>query len=271
MLNLVVFTDLDGTLLDYSTYSFEKALPALDLIRQRAIPLIVCSSKTRTEIEHYREKLANTHPFISENGGGIFIPKKYFASPLSIASYPIDEEADYDMIKLGARYSSLRKAVKELQREGFEIIGFGDMTSRELADMTNMNIEEAEMAKKRDFDEPFIYRGPHHGLPRLLSSINQKGFTFTQGRFFHILGNSDKGVAVSILIDLYKRKYRNLGTIALGDSPNDLPMLESVDFPVLVQKQDGTYDPQVDIPNLTRVDGIGPEGWNRAILEFMLK
>ncbi|RPI37091.1 MAG: HAD-IIB family hydrolase [Nitrospiraceae bacterium] len=265
MENIVIFTDLDGTLLDYSTYSFEKALPALDIIRQQSVPLILCSSKTRTEIEYYREKLANSHPFVSENGGGIFIPKKYFDSPLS-ASHPVEEEADYDVIRLGARYSDLRKAVKELQQEGFEITGFGDMTAKELSDMTNMNIEEAVMAKERDFDEPFIYKGPSHGLPHLFRSINQKGFTFTQGRFFHILGSSDKGKAVSILADLYKRKYGEIKTIALGDSPNDIPMLERADRPVLVQKQDGVYDPQIDMPKLIRADGIGPEGWNKAIL-----
>jgi mannosyl-3-phosphoglycerate phosphatase len=271
MQKLIIFTDLDGTLLDYPAYSFEKALPALDLIRQSAIPLILCSSKTRTEIEYYRRKLANDHPFVSENGGGIFIPKKYFDSPLPSASYPIEEEADCEVIRLGARYSDLRKAVKELQQEGFEITGFGDMTAEELADIAKMQVEEAIMAKERDFDEPFVYKGSEHELPRLFNSINQKGFKHTQGRFFHILGNSNKGVAVSILTDLYRNKFRSIKTVAVGDSPNDIPMLESVDFPVLVQKEDGLYDPKIDMPKLMRADGIGPEGWNKAMIEFIQK
>lgn len=72
---IIIFTDLDGTLLD-SRYSFRKALPAIKLIKEKNIPLILCSSKTRSEIELWRKKLNNNHPFISENGGGIFIPKK---------------------------------------------------------------------------------------------------------------------------------------------------------------------------------------------------
>jgi mannosyl-3-phosphoglycerate phosphatase len=89
----IIFTDLDGTLLDYSTYSFEKALPALQLLKEKDIPLIICSSKTKKEIEYYRKKLDNHHSFISENGGGIFIPKGYFGftpspySPLSNGGY----------------------------------------------------------------------------------------------------------------------------------------------------------------------------------------
>ncbi|MHB8879877.1 MAG: HAD-IIB family hydrolase [Thermodesulfovibrionales bacterium] len=269
MEKFIIFTDLDGTLLDYSNYSFEKALPALELVRQHAIPLMLCSSKTRAEIDYYRKKLSNNHPFVSENGGGIFIPRKYFNFPLPAASYPIEKEADYDVIRLGAKYSDLRNAFRELQQEGFDITGFGDMTAGELADIASMNIDEARMAKERDFDEPFIYKGPKHELPHLFQSINQKGFTYTQGRFFHILGSSSKGVAVSILTDLYTMKYGKIKTIALGDSPNDIPMLERVDCPVLVQKQDGAYDSQIDMPKLLRADGIGPEGWNKAILGLL--
>jgi mannosyl-3-phosphoglycerate phosphatase len=267
MENFIIFTDLDGTLLDYSTYSFEKALPALELIRQHSVPLILCSSKTRTEIEYYRKKLANSHPFVSENGGGIFIPKNYFDSPLP-ASYPVEEEADFDLIRLGARYSDLRNAVKELQRARFKITGFGDMTVKELADMTNLDPDEAVKAKERDFDEPFVFKGPDHELPHLFVAINQKGFRITRGRFFHILGNSDKGKAVSILTELYKRKCGNIKTIALGDSPNDIPMLERVDCPVIVQKPDGTYDPQIKITTLIKAGAIGAEGWNKAILNL---
>ena len=74
----VIFTDLDGTLLDYDTYSFEEAVPAIKEAEDKKVPIVICTSKTRAEIEYWREKIGNNHPFVSENGGGIFIPKKYF-------------------------------------------------------------------------------------------------------------------------------------------------------------------------------------------------
>jgi mannosyl-3-phosphoglycerate phosphatase len=266
MKKLLVFTDLDGTLLDAETYSFKPALPAINLLKEKNIPLIICSSKTKKEIEHYRKNLDNHDPFISENGGGIFIPKNYFGIVIEDLRLKIEETADYYVIRLGARYPDLREAIRELQNEGFNIKGFGDMTAQELADIANMNIEEAIMAKERDFDEPFIFVGAIHELPLLLDSINAKGFNYTQGRFFHILGDSDKGKAVAILTALYRKKFGELTTVAAGDSPNDIPMLEKVDCPVIVQKPDGTYDPKINIPNLIMADGIGPDGWNKAIL-----
>ncbi len=270
MKKLVIFTDLDGTLLD-NRYSFEKALPALQLLKEKDIPLIICSSKTRKEIEYYRRRLDNHHPFISENGGGIFIPKDYF--DFQIPKFKIEENEEYLIIRLGARYPDLRRAIKELQNEGFDIKGFGDMTVEELVALANMSIEEAEMAKERDFDEPFVFKGV--GIQNfeslLFESINAKGFNYTKGRFFHILGNSDKGKAVSILIDAYRRKFGYITTIAIGDSPNDIPMLEEVDCPIIVQKPDGSYDQQIKIPNLIKARGIGPDGWNDAIFCIITK
>jgi len=294
MKKLVIFTDLDGTLLDHYTYSFEKALPALELLKQKNLPLVICSSKTRKEIEHYRRKLDNHHPFISENGGGIFIPKDYFGFTVKNnknvipAKAGIQEDMDsrlrtsgmtekrifsyennYYIIRLGAKYSDLRKALLELHSEGFNVKGFGDMTAEELADIANMSIDEAGMAKERDFDEPFVFDGSEIDEQRLLETIIAKGFSFTQGRFFHILGNSDKGKAVSILTDLYRRKFGEIITVAIGDSPNDIPMLKRVDYPVIVQKPDESYDPRINIPNLIRTEGIGPDGWNKAISKIL--
>jgi predicted mannosyl-3-phosphoglycerate phosphatase (HAD superfamily) len=51
---IVIFTDLDGTLLDDSSYSFEPAHEALAEVRIRKIPLILCTSKTRAEKEAWR-------------------------------------------------------------------------------------------------------------------------------------------------------------------------------------------------------------------------
>lgn len=263
----IIFTDLDSTLLDHYTYSFEKALPALTLLKEKNIPLIICSSKTRKEIEYYRELLNNKDPFVSENGGGIFIPKGYFK--FRDSRFKLEEDGRYKTLRLGAKYSDLRKAIIELKNEGFDIKGFGDMTVEELADIAGLSLEEAKMAKERDFDEPFIFNGNDVDLKRLFESINKKGFKYTKGRFFHILGNSDKGKAVEILIELYRKEYKKITTIAIGDSPNDIPMLERVNYPVVVQKPDGSYDQEIKIPHLLRADGIGPEGWNKSIISLL--
>jgi mannosyl-3-phosphoglycerate phosphatase family protein len=271
MKQFVFFTDLDGTLLDYYNYSFDDARPALARLAGRRIPLVICSSKTRAEIEYYRERIDNHHPFISENGGGIFIPKGYFHFPIHAGECSVHEEGDYIVMRLGAHYAQLREAIASLKREGFRIKGFGDMTPEEIAEVTGLEMAEAKMSKMRDFDEPFFFQGSGEEQKRLLDAIRGKGFNYTRGRFFHLLGNSDKGKAVSILTALFKKASGNITTVALGDNPNDLPMLESADMPVIVQKHDGSYDPGIDLPRFLKAEGVGPRGWNNIVERILSK
>lgn len=265
---LIIFTDLDGTLLD-SNYSFKKAMPALKLIKEKGIPLILCSSKTRAEIEHYRKKLKNTHPFISENGGGIFIPKGYFKFKIQDSRFKTEERGRYFVIPLGASYPELRNVINEMRFKGFDVIGFGDMSIKEIAEFTELKTPEAKMAKKREFDEPFIFKGDEVSLRKLKQYIRSKGFKFTEGEFFHLMGNSDKGRAVEILKNLYTKQDKII-TAALGDSPNDIDMFKKVEYPIIVQHKDGSYDRRIKIRGLIKAEGIGPEGWNKAVV-WLLK
>jgi mannosyl-3-phosphoglycerate phosphatase family protein len=261
---IVIITDLDETLLERMTYSFEKAEPALRVIRNLNIPLVICSSKTKAEIEVYREKLGiRNHPFISENGGGIFVPHGYFEH---ISGYSLTKEDGYEVITLGAPYRRLRRVVEELRSRGFGVTGFGDMEPEEISFLTGLSPDESRMAKERHFDEPFIFNGDTDALRK---EVQARALNVTEGRLFHLIGPSDKGKAVDIVKDLYLSERPDTAFIALGDSPTDASMLGRVDYPVLVQKDDGSYDPRVNSPGIIRAKGIGPEGWNEAVLKLL--
>ena len=263
MRNIVIITDLDGTLLHPKTYSFQKAAPALELIKERGIPLVLCSSKTRAEIEVWRDRLGSRHPFISENGGGIYIPAGYF--PFHGFG---DQQGGYDVIAIGSPYEEIRKKFVTLrERLGIAVRGFGDMSAEEVATLTGLPFEEACLAKQRDFEEPFIF--PDAPDDRFLREIEGEKLRWTQGRFFHLMGDHHKGRAVDILRKLYERRDGSVMTIGIGDSLNDLPFLVAVDWPVLVKKESGRHDARIDIPGLVRTEGIGPAGWNEAVLELL--
>jgi mannosyl-3-phosphoglycerate phosphatase family protein len=266
--NLVIFTDLDGTLLD-SSYSFSGAKPALNIIRKHNVPLILCSSKTAAEIMHCRKKLGNMDPFISENGGGIFLPVHYFK--FQISNFKSEAIDDSVVIKLGADYEDLRSTLRELRSEGFDVTGFGDMSVKEVAALTGLEPTDAARAKQRLFDEPFVFRGPASDAEKMKQSIQAKGLNYTRGEFFHLMGNSDKGRAVDVLKSLYTKQRGEIITVALGDSMNDIEMLERADYPVLIRKQDGSYNPEVlkRVSGCVKSGGIGPEGWNREVLKLL--
>jgi mannosyl-3-phosphoglycerate phosphatase len=265
---IVVFTDLDETLLERGTYSFEPALPALRALADREVPVVIVTSKTKAEVDVYGSRLDNEHPFVVENGGGIFIPEGYFNIPHKAAIESISDPGmeGYDVITIGTPYPALRKAMEQLRALGFDVRGFGDMDAEEISVVTALPVEEAARAKLRHFDEPFMFDGDAEALA---AAVRELGLHLTQGRLYHLLGENDKGKAVEILKKLYREELGDVAFIALGDSPTDEPMLRRVDYPVLVQKDDGTYDDRVSVPNLVRAPAPGPEGWNRAVLELL--
>ena len=211
----------------------------------------------------YRKRLDNGHPFISENGGGVYLPAGYFPF-----HGPGDQQVGYEAISLGSSYEAIRKRFVELRdRLGIAVRGFGDMTIEEVAGLTGLTFEEARLAQQRDFEEPFIFPGKPDD--RFLSEIEGEGLRWTQGRFFHLMGDHHKGRAVNILRRLYERRDGPVMTVGIGDSLNDLPFLLAVDRPVLVKKESGRHDARIDIPGLVRTDGIGPAGWNEAVTRLI--
>ena len=108
---LIVFSDLDHTLLDGRDYSHAKAAPGLALLEAQDVPLVLCTSKTRPEVEFHRHRLNNRHPFVVENGGAVYIPTDYFGF-----------DFDYDrrtagcfVLELGVPYRELVSALAELK------------------------------------------------------------------------------------------------------------------------------------------------------------
>lgn len=261
----IIFSDLDGTLLHPETYSFEEARSALEVIRAKGIPLVLCSSKTRAELELCRERLKNTDPFISENGGGIFVPKNCFPFPIGG-----EVRGDYIVITFGLPYQVIRREFLKLRKDlQVPVKGFGDMSVDQVAALTALPPDEAALAKAREFTEPFIFEaGVDEGF---LSSIEDRGFHSTRGRMYHLMGKHDKGKAVRLLKKWYEQEHGKIISIGLGDGFNDLPLLKEVDYPVLIQKRDGSYDSGVSVKGLIMAPGIGPAGWNAAVLALLRK
>ncbi|HID38614.1 MAG TPA: HAD-IIB family hydrolase [Calditrichaeota bacterium] len=266
----LVFTDLDGTLLDSKTYSFTEAEDAISFMKEKGIPLIPCTSKTHEEVVVLREKIGINDPFISENGSAIFIEKSYFSD--SIPS--LEEKNGFGMVVLGKRYGEVIDFLAEL-KENFALSarGFHEMEVKEIVGLTGLTPKESALAKQRSFSEPFILlEDEQQKLAELLPIIEKRGFRLLRGnRFYHLLGQSDKGVALRYLKNLFE-KYgtgKIYKTVAVGDSLNDLEMLKAADIPILVKKADGRYQQDIDLPNLIYSEDIGPRGFAQSVLSII--
>lgn len=262
---IIIFTDLDGSLLNHVDYSWEAARPALERIRDLGIPLVICTSKTRPEVEVIRDEIGCSGPFIVENGGGIFFPPGYEDLPTGGSLVM----GGIKCIPLGLSYGRIRSFIDEARQE-FSIRGFGDMDIDEIAHRTGLPPEKAALAKKRDFTEPFVL-DREEDLPGLKRAAHLKGLMITRGgRFYHCMGfGNDKGGAVTLVEEIFSRHWQtSVTSVGFGDSPNDFPMLRAVDIPVLIPHEDGSFD-VLALEGLVRATHPGSRGWNEAALSII--
>jgi len=259
MSDLLVFTDLDGTLLDHDDYSYAAAQPQLQRLADLAVPLIFNSSKTAAEIEGLRRQMGNLHPFIVENGSAVYIPATYF-----------DRDGKGEVLTFGADYDEIVDLARSLRKaDGFRFRGFADMSAEEVAAATGLEKAQAALAKKRRASEPLLWEDAPERLKIFEREIDRLGLGLLKGgRFYHLMARRvDKGRAMLELLDRYRRfkPSRSWRTAALGDGGNDRAMLEAADIAVVIPPKNG-------VPLRLKHSGWtifahqpGPAGWAEAI------
>jgi mannosyl-3-phosphoglycerate phosphatase len=272
-MKIVVFSDLDATLLDEETYSWKPAERAIEALRNRGASLVLVTSKTLAEVRSLHEELGFDEPFVFENGGGIAfyrgtpLGEQLLGSPLEIMEF---HRRNLAVLALGKRYEALVKSLAEISAEvGVRLPGFSSMSPEDVAKATGLSREQAAKARLRLFDEPFLI--PEH--PRSLEDEIRKaavrlGLDVVKGgRFWHLVGHAGKGKAVSILMDAFRERFGEAVSIGLGDSPNDYSFLQLVDIPVLVGTATETTPTLPE--RARRYRGPGPRGWNEAVLDIL--
>jgi len=253
---IIIFTDLDGTLLDHHDYSTRAAKDTLALIHKHAIPLIFNTSKTLPEVQQLRRTLENTSPFVCENGSAIYY---HNATGHLACELP------------GASYTDILKVLNELRKDGFSFRGFNDMTDTEVAAITGLSTEEAHFARQRAATEPLLWRGSEEELDTFAAALAHHDLRILKGgRFYHVMGKADKSTALSFFSAQYEKEY---GTkpiiIALGDGENDRAMLEAADFPVIIPGDKSTLT--IENPAAVTASFKGPKGWNEQLLPLLEK
>ncbi|PBI79127.1 mannosyl-3-phosphoglycerate phosphatase [Rahnella victoriana] len=263
---LIIFTDLDGSLLDHHDYSWQPAQPWLDKLAAARIPLILTTSKTTAEVANLQAALHLTHqPYIAENGAIIHLPSEWQTA--DAAPFHIH----------GAAYPEIRQTLVELrQRYDFEFRGFGDVTPEQVAVWTGLSATDAALAMQREASEPLVWFGNDLDFAHLKKCLAREGLALTRGgRFWHVMGaGAGKGQAVQWLTAQYQQKRgQPVISIGLGDGPNDLSMLDTVDHAVVIKgHHDHPMPLERDFPShVFRTTEFGPQGWSQGLDHFIAR
>ena len=257
---VVIFTDLDGSLLHRDTFKFDSIKDYIVSLVNNGIIIIPNSSKTEKEIENFNTELGVDLPYISENGSSIYglnlinkhFPNKIILSRekeelLKIFNDKVPEQIKNKCIQI----SKMSKKVQE------NILGKKD--------------ERLKDALDRKYTLPFLFKGDRNEKNRLLKLLNTNSLTLQEGgRVSNLCDNVNKVKSMNRVVKILKKIEEKIITIAVGDNYNDLDMLKNCDIPCLVFNDQFKLD-QINIDNLIFSNKPSPEGWADVIKKALAK
>lgn len=265
--NILIFSDIDGSLTCHNDYKLDKISSFLALII-KSFHLIFSSSKTYYELKNFVNKNKIDSPFIVENGSAIFFPKNSFKHLNFNNDFKSND--DYFFIVLGTTISEIKKIINLNDAKNFilKCQFMHQMKIEEIMSCTGLNYENSKKARQRQYSLPFLWLGSNRQLEafkKFVIKFNLK--IIFGGKFFHLTGKSDKGQALLYLKNFYSSFLeKELLTVALGDSENDVQMLLDADYSGIIKNNHIEKIKLKKIKNTFYSNSPAPEGWKEILL-----
>ena len=248
-----IVTDLDGTLMD-DNYDISPAKKTLKLLSELEIPVIPCTSKTASEVRFFRKENGLFDPFIVENGAAVYGSNK-------------DNSSEWELV-LGTSYEELRNVLTDIsKRVNFQLIPLNDLNQNQIYKLTGLSDQAIFRALDRHWSVPFL-NPPEHVFEKVnLICDSYNVHVFKGNRMSHLLSSkSHKGEAVNKL-KIYLQN-EDVKIIALGDSQNDLPLLELADISIVVPGENGPnkyLQHGINKGFFTLANAPHAQGWSNSI------
>lgn len=267
--NLLIFTDMDGSLLDHYDYSHADADELLAELEAKQIPVIPATSKTSAELFKLRDELNNAHPFIAENGAAVYIPEGYFPeSPDNT-----NNKGGFQVKEFTLPRQHWQALIASLQPEfGDSFTTFAQAGIEGIKQMTGLDHESALLAAQREYGEPVAWQGTEKNRQAFIEQLEKRGADILQGgRFMHVSGKCNKGQALQWLAKRYQaaRPEASFTTLAIGDSQNDIAMLEAADMALIIRSSVHEMPKINPHKNCHQSTAVGPRGWVEGVKNML--
>ena len=257
---VVIFTDLDGSLLHRDTFQFDTIKDYIKSLVNKGVIIIPNSSKTEKEIEKFNEELGVNLPYISENGSSIH--------GLNLITSNIPDKLILSREKEELLKIFENKVPERLKEKCLQIL---KMSKKEKENILGQKDEKLKYALNRKYTLPILFNGDKNEKNRLVKILNSNSLTLQEGgRVSNLCDNINKVKSMNRVIKILKKTEDKIKTIAVGDNFNDLEMLRNCDIPCLVFNDQFTLD-QINIENLVFSNKPSPEGWADVIKMALVK
>ena len=252
--SVIIFTDLDGTLLNRDTFKFDEIKDYIKSLISEGIIIIPNTSKTEVEIEDFNKKLDLNLPFISENGSAIFgldninknFPNNIVLSREKEITLKVFQKEVPDSLR------SKCKLISKMERK----------TQREIFGLSDKNLRNV---LNRNYSTPILFKGNSEQKKDLFKIVKNIGLSLHEGgRVMNICDNVSKLKAMNRVIKIIKKTEDEVKTIGVGDNYNDLDMLRNSNIACLVFNDQFLMEP-ININNCLVSKQSAPLGWEEVV------
>ncbi len=257
---ILIFTDLDGSLLHRDTFKFDEIKDYLKQLISKGIFIIPNTSKTEKEILEFNNELGLSLPYISENGSAI--------NGLDLLNSNLPKE-----LILSREKDNLIKIFNESVPVNLQnkCKWLSEMDKKKQSLIFGLEDDKLKMALDRKYTIPFLFEGNKSERNELSKIVKNKGLALQEGgRVINLTDKVNKAKALQVFVRFFKKNNKNVKTIAVGDNYNDLDMLKTSEFPCLVFNDKFTLD-EIPIKNLITTNKPSPEGWADVIKKALVK
>ncbi len=237
------------------------------------MPLVLVSSKTRAEMEPLAEAVGAAGPLVVENGGAVVARRG------AVAPWPPwgGAEGDRAVLVLGVTRDRLLEELPVVASEaGVDVRPFAAMSVAEVAALTGLSEEQAALAMRREYDEPFVVEGRPSRDPDLDARLDRaargRGLRVTHGgRVHHLTGPADKGQAVRALVHGWPGGIdgRRRGPRRRGQRPRAAARRRPPDPDAAPRRLGGRRSSPRACAGAERAPSPGPAGWSAAVLAVL--
>ncbi len=270
-MRFIIFSDLDGTFLDHKTYSYGGLKSYIDKLKFNS-EVIFVSSKTYEEIINIQNSLSINNPFIVENGACIYFPIKYFRNnpPKKYKLIKYKNHLSFKLTTLNINY--LTELLKKIKNK-YKFCFYSDLSKNKIVEITNLSSSNAKLSQMRVFSNPIYWKDLREKINDFKNdvySLNKNLVVVEGGRFLHILDKYNKGIALKKFLEIIDENVSSYITISLGDSENDIPMLELTDFSCIIKSRTNKNF-VLKNKNIFKSNLMAPYGWKESIEHILNK
>ncbi len=253
----IIFTDLDESLLKNNKFNSRVLGSFIKNLLIENFSIIAITSKTYLEVFDLFKENSLNFPFSTENGAAFYIPT--------------NKNSYYKKTNSKAKESTIIKEIllKKINKNYFKSIKLIEyLDTNKQMNITKLSKADIDKFIKRKYSVPILWEGNNNLFQIFKNDLKKYNLKIVfGGKLWNISGNHNKLDAFNFYLKELCPKFieDEILTIAIGDSMNDIEMLNKAQYSGIVKNESHIKIILNKKKNIFYSNLSAPEGWVEVI------